>query len=115
MHSCVVRLPTARETGRKAFPWRTKAMIKRNCSASLQGVSRDRACRSGHSGGGNAIVPSLPIKGSKRLASLELFTAFVRAPAMPDGKQGDMPSFGEDTLEEGQARELYSFLEAEFH
>jgi uncharacterized membrane protein len=71
-------------------------------------------CSACHAGGGNAIVASLPIKGSGRLASLEAFESFVRSPAMPDGKRGDMPPFGEDALEAGQVKELYAFLKAEF-
>jgi mono/diheme cytochrome c family protein len=71
-------------------------------------------CQACHAGGGNSIVASLPIKGSKRLAGLEAFERFLRAPAMPDGKPGDMPPFDEDTLADGQAKELYGFLKAEF-
>jgi mono/diheme cytochrome c family protein len=71
-------------------------------------------CRACHPGGGNAIVASLPIKGSGRMASLDAFARFIRAPAMPDGKEGSMPAFGEDELEDLQVRELYAYLEAEF-
>ena len=39
---------------------------------------------------------------------------FMRDPSMPDGKPGDMPPFGKDTLDDGQMGELYSFLGAEF-
>jgi mono/diheme cytochrome c family protein len=48
------------------------------------------------------------------MGSLESFVAFVRAPAMPDGKPGEMPSFDEDTLEEAQVRALYAYVKEEF-
>ncbi|MGA2546437.1 MAG: c-type cytochrome [Rectinemataceae bacterium] len=71
-------------------------------------------CQACHAGGGNSISASLPIKGSKRLANLESFTSFIRAPSMPDGKPGDMPPFGKDTLDDGQVSKLYSFLSTEY-
>jgi mono/diheme cytochrome c family protein len=71
-------------------------------------------CQACHSGGGNTIVSSLPIIGSKRMASLEPFQAFLRTPAMPDGKSGDMPAFGPDVLGPGQVKDLYAYLKAEF-
>jgi mono/diheme cytochrome c family protein len=71
-------------------------------------------CQGCHAGGGNAIVASLPIRGSRRLASLETFESFVRAPAMPDGKSGDMPAFPEDSLDDAQAKALYGYLKAAF-
>lgn len=71
-------------------------------------------CEGCHAGGGNAIVASLPIKGSKKLADFAAFQRFIAAPTMPDGKTGDMPPFGEDALEEGQAKALFSFVKAEF-
>jgi mono/diheme cytochrome c family protein len=74
----------------------------------------ESSCVACHAGGGNAIVATLPIKGSRRLASYEDFERFIRAPAMPDGKEGSMPAFGEDELEEGRAKALYAFLKAEY-
>ena len=71
-------------------------------------------CQACHAGGGNSIAASLPIKGSKKLANLESFTGFIRAPSMPDGKPGDMPPFGKDTLDDGQVSKLYSFVSTEF-
>ncbi len=71
-------------------------------------------CAGCHAGGGNSIVASLPIKGSGKMAGFEGFERFVRAPAMPDGKPGDMPPFGEDALEEAQAKVLYAYMKAEF-
>jgi cytochrome c553 len=52
-------------------------------------------CQACHPRGGNVVDPSLPLKGSQRLASLEAFTAFIRSPSKPDGSAGSMPPFGE--------------------
>jgi len=71
-------------------------------------------CQACHAGGGNGLVASLPVKGSKKLASLEAFERFVRKPAMPDGKSGEMPGFAPDALSEAQMRELYNFVSAEY-
>ena len=71
-------------------------------------------CQACHPGGGNSIVASLPIKGSKKLASLQSFSGFLRAPTMPDGKPGDMPPYGKDTLEDEQVGKLFSFLSTEY-
>ncbi len=71
-------------------------------------------CVSCHPGGSNIIEASLPIKGSKRLAALETFQGFVRAPTMPDGKAGAMPPFGESAISVDQVRELYSYLRTAF-
>jgi mono/diheme cytochrome c family protein len=69
-------------------------------------------CAPCHPGGANAIVPSLPVRGSKRLASLEAFSAFLRAPAMPDGKPGQMPPFADDVLTDDQLESLFSYASA---
>jgi mono/diheme cytochrome c family protein len=71
-------------------------------------------CQACHQGGGNSIVASLPVKGSKKLASLDAFEKFLRAPAMPDGKGGDMPAYGADALAAGQLKDLYAFVGADF-
>ena len=68
-------------------------------------------CESCHAGGGNIVVASLPLKGSKRLESLDSFERFVRAPTLPDGKPGPMPPFGKDSLDEGQVKALYDYVE----
>jgi mono/diheme cytochrome c family protein len=78
-----------------------KALFEENC----------QAC---HAGGGNSIVASLPIKGSKLLGSLESFSSFLRSPSMPDGKEGDMPAFGPDALDSAQVAELHAFLAATY-
>jgi mono/diheme cytochrome c family protein len=71
-------------------------------------------CAACHRGGGNTIVASLPIRGSKRLVDLETFESFLRAPTMPNGKTGDMPPFPEDGLGDAQVRALYGFVRASF-
>lgn len=70
-------------------------------------------CASCHRGGGNVIVPLLPLKGSKKLADFETFLAFIRHPRMPDGSLGAMPAFGQSSLSDEQARQLYRYLLAE--
>lgn len=70
-------------------------------------------CASCHRGGGNVVVPLLPLEGSKKLADFQSFLAFIRDPRMPDGSVGAMPSFGESSLSDEQARLLYKYLLAE--
>jgi len=67
-------------------------------------------CEACHPGGQNVVNPKLPIKGSKRLASLAALESFVRAPTMPDGSAGGMPPFGTDSLTSGQVKDLYAYL-----
>ncbi len=67
-------------------------------------------CQSCHGNGGNAIDPAYPLKGSKKLASLEDFSGFVRKPLMKDGSEGSMPAFGEDSLEEPAVKALYEYV-----
>ena len=74
----------------------------------------DNSCAACHPGGENSVYPKLPVKGSKRLVSLASFESFVRAPAMPDGKPGDMPPFGTDSLTSAQVKDLYAYASATF-
>jgi len=67
-------------------------------------------CQACHPKGGNAVDPSLPLKGSRRLASLEAFTAFIRSPTMPDGSPGSMPPFGQELISAQQAEDLYLYV-----
>ena len=67
-------------------------------------------CQACHGNGGNVIVASLPLKGSRRLASLDSFKAFIRKPSMPDGSAGEMPTFGPEQVTETQASDLYSYV-----
>jgi mono/diheme cytochrome c family protein len=67
-------------------------------------------CQACHPGGGNSVAPKYPVKGSKRMESLGRFEAFLRAPTMPDGGEGEMPAYGADALSSGQVKELYAFV-----
>lgn len=67
-------------------------------------------CQACHANGQNVVVSSLPIRGSKRLASLNGFVAFVRAPSMPDGSEGDMPAFPASALSDAQVKDLYAYV-----
>jgi mono/diheme cytochrome c family protein len=71
-------------------------------------------CGACHPGGGNVIVASLPIKGSKRLSDIDAFEKFLRAPAMPDGKEGSMPAFADETLNRSQIKSIYDYVSANF-
>jgi mono/diheme cytochrome c family protein len=67
-------------------------------------------CQACHPNGGNVVDPALPLKNSKRLASLRTFAAFIRSPTMPDGSPGSMPSFGEELISGQQAEDLYLYV-----
>ena len=67
-------------------------------------------CSSCHPNGGNAIVAELPLKKSKAIATAASLTAFIRSPKMPDGSEGQMPSFPPDQVSDRQAGELYTYI-----
>lgn len=67
-------------------------------------------CQACHPNGGNVVDPALPLKNSRRLASLEAFTAFIRSPSLPDGSTGSMPAFGEELISAQQAGNLYVYV-----
>ncbi len=67
-------------------------------------------CSSCHPRGGNVVEASLPMKTSKKLASVADFTAFVRSPHMPDGSAGNMPAFGTDQLSDTQVGDIYKYV-----
>ena len=69
-------------------------------------------CAACHPNGGNIVEAKLPVKGSKKLASLSAFTVFIRAPAMPDGSEGSMPSFPADQISDKQASDLYDYVQS---
>jgi mono/diheme cytochrome c family protein len=82
-----------------------------------EGATRGQAvfaadCQSCHAGGGNVIVAELPLKGSKKLASRDVFASFIRNPVMPDGSAGSMPPFPADSLSDAQATDLYAYASA---
>ena len=67
-------------------------------------------CAACHPKGGNVVVPNLPLKTSKKLASAAAFTAFLRAPKMPDGSEGGMPAFPADQISDKQAAGLLTYI-----
>jgi mono/diheme cytochrome c family protein len=67
-------------------------------------------CSGCHANGSNVVVASLPLKSSRRLASLAEFTAFIRSPKMPDGSEGSMPPFPAGDLSNAQASDLYEYI-----
>jgi mono/diheme cytochrome c family protein len=67
-------------------------------------------CSSCHPNGGNAIVAELPLKKSKAIATAAALTAFIRSPKMPDGSEGQMPSFPPDQISDKQAGDLYTYI-----
>ncbi|HUX42575.1 MAG TPA: c-type cytochrome [Rectinemataceae bacterium] len=67
-------------------------------------------CQSCHGNGLNAIVASLPLKTSTKLASLDSLKAFVRSPHMPDGSAGQMPTFDPSILSDAQVSDLYAYV-----
>ncbi len=69
-------------------------------------------CSTCHPRGGNVVERSLPLKSSKKLTSLATFTAFVRAPKMPDGSKGNMPAFPADQLSDAQLGDIYGYVVA---
>jgi mono/diheme cytochrome c family protein len=67
-------------------------------------------CQSCHANGGNVIAPMYPLKSSKHLAGKADFIAFIRAPKMPDGKEGDMPPFDRTQVGDTEAGNLYEYV-----
>jgi mono/diheme cytochrome c family protein len=67
-------------------------------------------CAACHAGGGNVVDGRFTLKGSRRIGSLADFTAFIRAPAMPDGSEGPMPPFPKGQLSNAQAGDLYDYV-----
>jgi mono/diheme cytochrome c family protein len=70
----------------------------------------NESCASCHPNGGNVIESRLTIKASKKLQSQATFVAFIRAPRMPDGKEGQMPPFPADQITDKQAGDLYTYV-----
>jgi uncharacterized membrane protein len=67
-------------------------------------------CSACHPKGRNAIIPSLPLVGSPKLAGFDTFLAFVRNPKLPDGKAGPMPPILSPKLSDKEANELYNYI-----
>jgi mono/diheme cytochrome c family protein len=67
-------------------------------------------CSTCHPRGGNVVEAKLPLKTSKKLASLAEFAAFVRSPKMPDGSAGSMPAFPASQLSDAQVSDVYRYV-----
>ncbi|HZE21168.1 MAG TPA: cytochrome c [Desulfobaccales bacterium] len=67
-------------------------------------------CASCHPNGGNIIDPSLPIRGSAKLADFTRFLEFVRHPHMPNEARGAMPAFSPAQLSDTQVRQIYLYI-----
>ncbi len=67
-------------------------------------------CQACHPQGSNVVVSSLPIKSSRKLASLDGFVAFIRDPKMPDGTAGEMPPFTKQDIDDAGAGRLYAYV-----
>jgi uncharacterized membrane protein len=63
-------------------------------------------CTACHPGGGNAAVPTKPIKGSRILADRERFVTFLRKPS------GEMPASSAADISDERAGNLYQYLSA---
>ena len=59
------------------------------------------------------MVPELPLKGAKQLATEDTFVSFVRNPVMPNGSAGQMPAFAADTLSAQDAADIYQYIQAQ--
>lgn len=70
----------------------------------------DDLCKRCHPGGGNIIVPSLPLKSSGKLSDFKTFLAFIRNPGMPDGSEGIMPRFSKRQVSDREAKRLYQYV-----
>ena len=77
-------------------------------------VIYDAKCSACHPNGGNAIIPSYPIKGSQYLETQDKFIAFIRNPRLTDGSKGPMQTFPPSYISDQQGRELYRFLIHEY-
>jgi hypothetical protein len=67
-------------------------------------------CKVCHQNGGNIINPSMPLRGSLKLTSLDTFLSFIRDPRMPDGSKGSMPAFSDMQISDEQAKALYEYI-----
>jgi len=70
-------------------------------------------CAACHPGGANVVVPELPLKGAKQLASQASFVSFIRNPAMPNGSAGQMPAFPADQVSDKDAGDIYQYIQAQ--
>jgi mono/diheme cytochrome c family protein len=72
----------------------------------------DANCAGCHPGGGNNIIPNLPISGSAPLKDFNTFRTYIRHPALPNGGPGPMPAFSSSQISDQQMRTLYQYLKS---
>ncbi len=70
-------------------------------------------CAACHPGGTNVVVPNLPLKGAKQLASRDTFVSFIRNPVLPNGTPGPMPAFSADQVSDKDAGDIYQYILAQ--
>lgn len=68
-------------------------------------------CSGCHAHGGNVLKPSLPLRSAKELQTRNGFVDYLRDPTLPNGKQGEMPSFSRDDLSDTEATKLYDYIQ----
>ena len=61
-------------------------------------------CKACHPDGGNTLDPTLPLRGSPKLANFDTFLAWIRDPDAP------MPPFPETRLSASQSKDLYDYV-----
>jgi mono/diheme cytochrome c family protein len=66
-------------------------------------------CGACHAQGGNIINPALPVKGSSKIKSLAVFTAYNRNPAKADGSKGMMPAYPEEKISDQEMKLIYDY------
>jgi mono/diheme cytochrome c family protein len=66
-------------------------------------------CGACHAQGGNIINPTLPVKGSAKMKSLTVFTAFNRNPLKADESKGVMPAFPKDKISDQEMKLIYDY------
>jgi mono/diheme cytochrome c family protein len=66
-------------------------------------------CGACHAQGGNIINPALPVKGSAKIKSLAIFTAYNRNPLKADGSKGVMPAFPADKISDQEMKLIYEY------
>ena len=70
----------------------------------------DSNCSGCHAHGGNIINPNLPLRNAPQLDQANHFIDFIRAPVLPDGSKGAMPSFPRSRISDQQANDLYDYV-----
>jgi uncharacterized membrane protein len=76
--------------------------------------SYDTNCRACHPNGHNVIMPNLPVRGSKQLATFQTFDNFLRRPRLPGGGPGPMPDFPDQKISDQEAKALYDYVRQAF-